>query len=960
MTPSSIGLFVASIGIVLLQSQAQIMSVDLGHEFFKVALMRQGVPLEIVLNGHSKRKTSTAVSFHEAVRIFGDDALAHQGKAPTKVPMFFHSLLGQNFTAEDVKPGGKWWEKFGLGDKFYSYNLGYEEVRGVPTFFVGKEGEESAGEEVLANIFFIARQLSQDTAEGKPVRDLVVTVPCDASLRQRQAIVAAGEIAGLRILTLVHENAAFAVQRAIDFMPEKGEELVLFYNLGSRKAEVSIVKFGSRSAGMVAGKVAPVVTVLGSAVDYSIGGHLMDIRIAEAMLAKFQEKNPKLASGILQNPRALRKLLSQAQKTKAMLSSNKAAPFTVESLYEDKDFQANIKREDFEAMCKDMFDRLTDPIERALKMANATMADIAHVEVVGGAWRVPKVQQLLQEVVEKGSGKKLPLGQHLNGEEAAALGAALVAANSSQSFRVKKMFFSDVTMHEYAAQITSLTGEWEKNLTILYPVGTMLGKKKTVTTSLEEDFKIKLFEDGVLISEHEITGVADLFQGKWKELNLTGPPKIAASIPLEMSGIVEIKLPTITVEESYWVNISKEKPKANKTNSSNDTNGSKEAEPEKKKDEESSEDKEEEEGKEKDEPKDGEIDKDEEQKAPVDQKDAATADTNTSENGTQVEEKEYEIIQKLKKRKHEKQLKVRRIDYKPVPLSDDRIAELRKKLELIAKQESEVQAVAGMKNELEASIYGAREKTERDDIRQVSTEEQREALTKLCGQHQEWMLEDGATGTKADYEQRLKGIEDLLGPIEERAMELEARSDLPVAVKEAVMDITKSIKFIHANMSWVNVSKTDAIEKKMAEFSEWWAKKEEQQSELPLHEAPAFTRNEVIEKLGKIQKDLDKLKKIKQPKEKVEKPVKVEKPEKTDKAKSKAGKDSKAKEEKAKAPEPELSSDTAVVEKDLAELRDKKAAAVENEDFDLAQNLKVKEQVLVKHLEKLNSEKSEL
>jgi molecular chaperone DnaK (HSP70) len=41
----------------------QIMSVDLGHQFFKVALMRQGVPLEIVLNAHSARKTTTAVSF---------------------------------------------------------------------------------------------------------------------------------------------------------------------------------------------------------------------------------------------------------------------------------------------------------------------------------------------------------------------------------------------------------------------------------------------------------------------------------------------------------------------------------------------------------------------------------------------------------------------------------------------------------------------------------------------------------------------------------------------------------------------------------------------------------------------------------------------------------------------------------------------------------------------------------
>merc|ERR1719464_2427297 len=105
------------------------------------------------------------------------------------------------------------------------------------------------------------------------------------------------------------------------------------------------------------------------------------------------------------------------------------------------------------------------------------MDDITQIEVVGGGWRVPKVQQLLNEFISK-SGKKLPLGQHLNGEEAAALGAALVAANSSSSFRVKKIFFTDITMHEYSVQVVSLKGEWAKNLTKLYPIGTALGGKK--------------------------------------------------------------------------------------------------------------------------------------------------------------------------------------------------------------------------------------------------------------------------------------------------------------------------------------------------------------------------------------------------------------------------------------------------------------------------------------------------
>merc|ERR1719456_1229737 len=249
--------------------QAQIMSVDLGHEYFKVAVMRPGKALEIVLNSHSKRKTPTVVSFFEAVRTFGDDGLAHMGKAPAKVPTFFHTLLGTNYTAQDVEADGRFWKDFGLGQQFYALQMAYNETRGTPSFTVGDAS--LSGEEVLSNILYFAQTLAEEHCDGKPVKETVITIPSSANLRLRQAIVAAAEIVGLKVLALVHETAAAAVQRAVDYQPEKGEvEHILFYNFGSRKAEVSITRFQSRVAGMVAGKTAPVVNVLGSVVDYSI------------------------------------------------------------------------------------------------------------------------------------------------------------------------------------------------------------------------------------------------------------------------------------------------------------------------------------------------------------------------------------------------------------------------------------------------------------------------------------------------------------------------------------------------------------------------------------------------------------------------------------------------------------------------------------------------------------------
>merc|ERR1712176_606090 len=112
-----------------------------------------------------------------------------------------------------------------------------------------------------------------------------------------------------------------------------------------------------------------------------------------------------------------------------------------------------------------------------------------------------------------------------------------------------------------------------------------------------------------------------------------------------------------------------------------------------------------------------------------------------------------EVVQKQKKKKHEKKLVVKRTDFRPLPLSDESIAETKKALENTAAKEASIAKVAALKNELEAGIYGARDKLEREDIVKVSTEEQREELLSSCTEYEEWMYE--GVSEKNEYENRL-------------------------------------------------------------------------------------------------------------------------------------------------------------------------------------------------------------
>eukprot|EP00061_Rhincodon_typus_P014255 g41169.t1 len=75
--------------------------------------------------------------------------------------------------------------------------------------------------------------------------------------------------------------------------------------------------------------------------------------------------------------------------------------------------------------------------------------DIDHVILVGGATRVPKVQEVLLKAV----GKK-ELGKNINADEAASMGAVYQAAALSKAFKVKPFLIRDAAMYPIQVEFT--------------------------------------------------------------------------------------------------------------------------------------------------------------------------------------------------------------------------------------------------------------------------------------------------------------------------------------------------------------------------------------------------------------------------------------------------------------------------------------------------------------------------
>ena len=150
----------------------------------------------------------------------------------------------------------------------------------------------------------------KETAEtylGETVKNVVVTVPAYFNDSQRQATKDAGVIAGLNVMRIINEPTAAAIAYGLD-KKGQGEKNVLIFDLGGGTFDVSLMSIDEG-----------VFEVKATAGDTHLGGEDFDNKLVEYCAAEFQKKN---RIDIRNNARALRRLRTQCEKAKRILSSS--------------------------------------------------------------------------------------------------------------------------------------------------------------------------------------------------------------------------------------------------------------------------------------------------------------------------------------------------------------------------------------------------------------------------------------------------------------------------------------------------------------------------------------------------------------------------------------------------------------------------------------------------------------
>ncbi|CUF98600.1 heat shock protein 70-like, putative [Bodo saltans] len=422
-----------------------IVAIDMGSEFLKIAAPKD-TSIEVCLNEQSHRKSDTWIGFRGEERFFGADAKSLSARFPDAMIPAVPRLVG---VPHDAAFQQGW-----LNKMRYTYHTASSgTTRGtVNVTFPASEGVEErqyTADELMGMMLGYAKTQAEREISG-PVRDAILVVPRGYTSRQRQAMVDAAAITGLRVLSFIHPTTAAALQLGLQNRGLGDEpQHVLIYDMGSTKTEAAVYRFdpiATPAAAAKGGKKSTnsfgTISLVGSiASDMTLGGRAVDACLAEFIENAYMTTAPTagkqrvLTGTTPQSRKAVMSLLRAANKAKEMLSANREAPVTVEGIAQDSDFSLRISRATLERECGGIWDRAVRVRDAALKSANVTLAQLSRFEVVGGGLRVPIIIEKLSEGYNKaGSGV---VDRTLNSDEAMVVGAGYYGAALSGHFRIK-------------------------------------------------------------------------------------------------------------------------------------------------------------------------------------------------------------------------------------------------------------------------------------------------------------------------------------------------------------------------------------------------------------------------------------------------------------------------------------------------------------------------------------------
>ena len=281
--------------------------------------------------------------------------------------------------------------------------------------------------------------------------------------------------------------------------------------------------------------------------DTHLGGDDWDEALINHIADQFKKEQ---GIDLRKDQMALQRLKEAAEKAKKDLSFQAQADISLPFITADhsgpKHLTMTITRSQFEKLTDHLFERFRGPVVKAMEDAKLKASDIDEVVLVGGATRMPRVQQIVKEIFEKEPHKGV------NPDEVVAVGAAIQGAVLAGD--VKGVLLLDVTPLSLGLETKGGV------MTVLVPKNTTIPteKKETFTTAEDNQSAVTIkvsqgerpmASDNRLLGEFNLEGIPPAPMGM---------PQIEVSFNIDANGILQVsakdkgtgKEQTIKIESS--------------------------------------------------------------------------------------------------------------------------------------------------------------------------------------------------------------------------------------------------------------------------------------------------------------------------------------------------------------------------------------------------------------------------
>lgn len=264
---------------------------------------------------------------------------------------------------------------------------------------------------------FVLRQLKEDAQRflGEEVTEAVISVPAYFNDNQRYATKEAGKLAGIHVERLVNEPSAAALAASRISGEDEGSYLV--FDFGGGTLDVSVVDYFDN--------IIEIVAVSG---DNRLGGDDFDEIIARSFCAHHQMDYEGLDS------QKRSSLLRLCEKCKQELSSQDEA----ELVWEAEDKKMPFNNLVLAGLGQDLFDRISQVVESALRDSARSMEEIDEIVLVGGSSKMPVVALYLQTLL-----KRRPR-IIASPDEVVAMGVGIYAGIKERKEDVKDLVLTDI------------------------------------------------------------------------------------------------------------------------------------------------------------------------------------------------------------------------------------------------------------------------------------------------------------------------------------------------------------------------------------------------------------------------------------------------------------------------------------------------------------------------------------